>query len=357
MTPEEILALIYQLRTHPFAPSLGFDGLPLQNPFAQALDPNTESRHLGYYVDVYDWKRSTQVGPLCEKRALQRFPAPEDLQTYGSLLTIIAGPEHAGRESLRNLLLYAIGTQARPPLVIDFVIEGRDRAQVVKQVAELFMLQYTTQFQAPTYDSLQKAFQALTKTKAPGQDSYYANLFQLWQSQIRGVCDRPLVLSIFGTPDYNTWRVLYQSTRALFKYIFVSTGDIASAETCCDAIKDGNAAVIVATKLTRRTAVDYVRSRINKERFAGAPISLEPFTDQSISALFQRGPTATGDVVLRIGYIHGAMRRALDDHLQKLSQTLRGKPATRASLSAEELEIDADAVRRACNSMNGGMSA
>ena len=357
MTPEEILGLIYQLRTHPFAPSLGFDGLPLQNPFAQALDPKTESRHLSYYVDVYDWRRSSQVGPLDEQRTLQRFPTPEDLQTYGSLLTIIAGPEHAGRESLRNLLLYAIGAQAKPPIVIDFVIEGRDRAQVVKQVAELFMLQYTAQFQSPTYDNLQKAFQALTRTKAPGQDSYYANLFQLWQSQIKDVCDRPLVLSVFGTPDYNTWRVLYQSTKALFKYIFVSTGDIASAETCCDAINNGNAAVIVATKLKRQTAVDYVRSRMNKERFAGAPASLEPFTDESISALFQRGPTATGDVLLRIGYIHGAMRRALDEHLQKLTRVLHGKPATRESLSAEQLEIDAGAVRRACNSMNGGMSA
>lgn len=355
MTPDDILSTIYQFRTHPFSPSVGVDGQPLQNPFARPLNPSAEPRHLAYYYDLYDWSRSSQIGPLDPAQIVRRFPASDDLVNFGSLLTIVAGPDHSGRESLRNLLLHRIRQQTSAPLIIDLVLEGGDRGQIVKQVAELFMLEYPNHFGAPTYDQLYRSFQTLTKTKVAGEYSYYGNLFQFWRNQIQAVCRRPLVLSITGKPDYNTWRVVYNSTRMLFSYLFVLTGDIASAKTCRETMRGGNVAVIVAPPLSETEALEYVRFRVSKERPSHITPSIEPFNAAAISALYQRGPTATEDVSWQIAFLNRTMRRALDDHLATLVGILQARGSLdRALLSPQEIEIDAEAVRRAREALNMG---
>jgi hypothetical protein len=355
MTPNDVLSLVYRFRTHPFSPSLGVDGQPLQDPFALPLNPSAEPRHIGYYYDLYDWSGSSQVGPLDPAQIIQRFPSPADLVNFGSLLTILAGTEHSGRESLRNLLLHRIGQQVGPPLTINLVLEGGDRAQIVKQVAELFMLEYPNHFPAPTLEKLQQAFQTMTKTKVAGQYSYYANLFQYWRNQIQATCNRPVVLNIVGKPDYNTWRVLYNSTRELFSYFFVLTGDVAAAKTCREIMQGGNVAVIVSPQLSEMEALEYIRLRVSKERPNEMPPSIEPFTSAAISALYQRGPTANQEVRWQIAFINRTMRRALDDHLQMLLDILQARGAlNRALLSQQEIEIDAEAVRRAREALNMG---
>jgi hypothetical protein len=356
MTPNDVLSLVYQFRTHPFSPSLGADGQPLKDPFALPLDPAAEPRHIGYYYDLYDWSGSSQVGPLDAARLVQSFPEPADLVNFGPLLTILAGADHSGRESLRNLLLHKIGQQLGPPLMISLTLEGGDRSQIVKQVAELFLLEYPNHFSAPTFDLLQKAFQTMTRTKSVGhQYSYYANLFQYWRNQIQATCNRPLVLNIKGKPDYNTWQVLYNSTRELFPYFFVLTGDVAAAKTCRETMQGGNVAVIVAPLLSEMEALKYVRLRVSKERPNEMPSSIEPFTPAAISALYQRGPTASQDVRWQIAFINRTMRRALDDHLQMLLGILQARGALdRALLSPQEIEIDAGAVRRAREALNMG---
>ena len=356
MTPNDVLSSIYQFRTHPFCPLVGADGQPLaQDPFSLPLNPPAEERHVGYYYDLYDWSSSNQVGPLDSAQIVQNFPTPEDLVNFGPLLTIIAGPEHSGRESLRNLLLHKVEQQSGEPLVINVTLEGGDRAQIVKQVAELFMLEYPTHFDTPTFDSLQRAFQTITKTKVVGQYSYYANLFQLWRSQIRVGCNRPLVLNIVGKPDYNTWRVLYNSTKPLFSYTFVLTGDVASAKTCRSIMQGGNVALIVAQPLSEVEALKYVRLRLSTERPSNFPPSLEPFTPDAISALYPRGPTATEDVHWQIAFINRTMRRALDEHLRWLVTVLTERNSSdRKDLSPQEIEINADAVRRAREALNMG---
>ena len=334
---------------------MGADGQPLQDPFALPLNPSDEPRHIAYYYDLYDWSGSRQIGPLGSAQIVQRFPMPEDLVNFGSLLTILAGPDHSGRESLRNLLLHRIGQQGSQPLVISLVLEGGDRRQIVRQVAELFMLEYSNHFDIPTFDRLQQVFQTMTRTTVAGQYSYYTNLFQFWRNQIRAVCSRPLVLSITGKPDYDTWRVLYNSTRTLFPYLFILTGDIASAKTCRETIQDGNVAVIIAPPLSESEALRYVRFRVNRERYANLPPTTDPFTPAAISALYQRGPTATEDVRWQIAFINRTMRRALDDHLDKLVGILEARGSlNRALLSPQEIEIDAGAVRRAREALNMG---
>jgi len=357
MTPDDVLSAIYQLRTHPFSPSVGVDGQPLQDPFALPLNPSAEPRHTAYYYDLYDWSGSSQVGPLDPAQIVRRFPAPADLVNFGSLLTIIAGPEHSGRESLRNLLLHKIGQQTGLPLVINLVLEGGDRGQIVKQVAELFMLEYPNHFGMPTFDRLQQVFQTMTKTKVSGQSSCYANLFQFWRTQIQAFCNRPLVLSIGGKPDYNTWRVLYNSTRSLFSCLFVVTGDIASAKTCRETMQGDhvNVAVIVAPPLSEGEAMEYVRFRVSKERPTAIPSSIEPFTPAAISALYQRGPTATENLRWQIAFLNRTMRRALDDHLAALVGILKARGSLdRALLSPQEIEINATVVRRAREALNMG---
>jgi hypothetical protein len=355
MTSNDVLSAIFQLRTHPFSPSVGVDGRPIPDPFALPLNPSTEPRHLVYYYDLYDWSGSAQVGPLDPAQVIQQFPTREDLVNFGSLLTILAGPEHCGRESLRNLLLHKIRQQNGPPLIINLELEGGDRGQIVKQVAELFMLEYPNHFGAPTFDQLQQAFQIMTKTKVNSQYSYYANLFQFWRNQIQGACDRPLVLSIAGNPDYNTWRVLYNSTRALFSYLFVLTGDVASAQTCRKTTQGGNVAVIVAPPLSEREALEYVLFRMSKERHINTPPSIEPFTPAALSALYQRGPTATEGVRWKIAFLNRTMRRVLDNHLVKLVGILESRGSLdRTLLSQQEIEIDAGAVRRAREALNMG---
>ncbi len=354
MMPNDVLSSIYQLRTHPFAPSLDIDGKPLRNPFVLPLDPTADSRHTAYYYDLYDWSGSEQIGPLDPGQVVQSFPSPEDLVNFGSLLTILAGAEHSGRESLRNLLLHRIEQQSTKPLIIKVKIEGGERSQIVKQVGELFMLEYQNQFEKPKFEELQQVFQTMTKSKITSQYSYYANMFQFWRDQIQADCNRPIVLSITGKPDYNTWRILYNSTRALFSYLFVLTGDAASAKTCRETAQDGNVAVIVAPPLGENEALKYIRSRMSMERPSSIS-SIEPFTAAAISALYQRGPTATEDVRWQIAFINRTMRRALDDHLNTLIDILESRGAlNRALLSQQEIEIDAAAVRRAREALNMG---
>lgn len=355
MTPDDVLSMIYRLRTNPFCPLVGIDGESIQDPFALPLNPSAEPRHVGYYYDLYDWSGSSQIGPLDPVQIVREFPAPEDLVNFGSLLTIIAGAEHSGRESLRNLLLHKISNQSGPPLMINLVLEGGERSQIVKQVAELFMLEYPSHFATPTFDRLQQAFQTMTKTKVTGQYSYFANLFQFWRNQIKTVCNRALVLSIVGTADYNSWRVLYNSTQALFSYIFVLTGDIASAKTCRNTMQGGNVAVIVAPPLNETEALQYVRFRVNRERVTNIHQPLEPFSPAAISALYQRGPTATENVHWRIGFLNRTMRRALDDHLARLVHLLQERGSLdRGLLLPNEIEIDGEAVRRAREALNMG---
>lgn len=355
MTSADVLSAVYHLRTHPFAPSVGADGRPLQDPFALPLDPEIEPRHIAYYFDLYDWSGSNQIGPLDPAQILARFPTPADLVNFGSLLTILAGQEHSGRESLRNLLLHKITQQAGPPLVINLVLEGGDRSQIVKQVAELFMLEYPNHFATPTVERLQQAFQTMTRTKVSGQYSYYANLFQFWHNQVKGTCTRPLVMNIEGKPDYNTWRVLYNSTRSLFSYFFVLTGDIASAKTCRETMPDCNVAVIVAPPLSQTEAVRYLTVRLSNERTVGTAQSVQPFTPSAIAALYQRGPTATQDVRWQIAFINRTMRRVFDDHLQAVVSLLQSRGALdRSLLSESEIEIGPDEVRRAREALNMG---
>jgi hypothetical protein len=354
MTPDEILSTIYQLRTHPFSPSVGADGLPLRDPFALPLDPSAEPRHIAYYYDLYDWSGSDQVGPLDPVEIVRSFPPPEELVNFGPLMTILAGTEHSGRESLRNLLIHKIEKLSGPPIVIDLLLEGADRGQIVKQAAELFMLEYPKHSGKPTYERLQQAFQTMTKTKAAGQYSFYANLFQFWRGEIRIACNRPLVLNIAGVADYNTWRVLYNSTRALFSYLFVLTGDIASAKTCRETMQGGNVAVIVAPPMGEAEAIKYVHFRMSKERTINIA-SIEPFTPAAISALYRRGPTAVEDVRWQVSFLNRTMRRALDDHLMMLAGILHGRGSlNRAVLSTQEIQIHAEAVRLAREALNMG---
>lgn len=356
MTPENVLSTIYQFRTHPFCPTMGVDGRPFpRDPFALPLDPLSDPRHVDYYYDLYEWSGSTQIGPLDSAQIFRRFPAPDDVLNLGSLLVILAGPEHSGRESLRNLLLHKIGRQTDEPLLINLGLEGGDRGQVVKQVAELFMLKYPMYFDKPTQGWLGKSFETITRTKVATQDSYYANLFQVWSEEVQKICKRPLVLSITGKPDYNTWRVLYNSTRALFSYFFVLTGDVASAQTCRDTLRGGNVAVIVAQPLSENQAIQYICSRLSNERPADIAPSLEPFSAAAISILYQRGPAATQDVRWQVAFLNRTMRRALDEHLRLLVATLQARGSLdRAKLSLQEIEIDADAVRHAREALNMG---
>jgi hypothetical protein len=93
------LETLYFLKSHPFG-----------EVYEAPLDPRTDSAHIFYYVDVYDWTRSQFLCRISPENSFEVFP---HLDARAAMLVLIAGPNQTGRESLRNLILHKIEEETR----------------------------------------------------------------------------------------------------------------------------------------------------------------------------------------------------------------------------------------------------
>lgn len=350
METEEIISRVFGFRTHPFCPSVDSNGDALSDPFAQALRPDEDPRHLHYYFDLYDWFASVHLGSVELAQLLQKFPAKQGLNAESSPLTLIAGPQDSGRESVHNFLLHAIKSQNSAPLVVDYVVEGSDRSETVKDIARFFMMTYAESYPNPTEDQMQKDLSTMTTADVASRSSFYVNLFRYWRLKAARSCNRPIVLNVRGRTDYDMWRVIYNSTRELFSFVFVVTGDLASAKTCRQVMEGENVHLISARLLDEEEALDYVEQRLQSERLSNSD-SLEPFTRSAISALYRPGPTASEHVRFRIGYLHRALKEAFDFHIRDLASAVDARGG-QLSLTQGERDMAAATMQRAYESLN-----
>jgi hypothetical protein len=352
--PDAILEQIYQLKSHPF-PDI----------YEAPLDPRVDGAQIAYYFDLYDWARSPLLQKISPTQALDVFLNPSLVAAAEAMLVLITGSNQTGRESLRNLILHKIALATpqadRPPIVTELDLEEGNRAEIVKQIATMFMYTYQgSGLTAPAFEVLQPVFNNMTANPAAGDRSYYSGLFQVWKNLIKPHCKRPLVLSLRGIHQYNTLQVVFNSTRHLFKFIIVMTDQPSDAESCRKLLADErrNVGLIQSEKLDRAKAIEYVRWRLYSERVnpsSSNQNSLMPFSVQALDELYAEGPTfKRGEIISwHVEFLNKTLRRAFNDHYAELAEKMRSHgPGVLQTLDANDRTIRAEHIRRAQKAIN-----
>jgi hypothetical protein len=340
MSRDAILNQLYRLKAHPFS-----------EVYDAPLDPrDVAGARLRHYFDLYDWSRSPMLHAISDQDVFDVFP-DEKVIGKESILILIAGSDQTGRESLRNLILYKIARRnaASIPLAMDIDLEEGDRAENVRLIAQLFPYTYALENQpAPTTEALTQMYTQMTAAKPTGDKAYYGTLFQLWRKAIDAHCKRPLVLTVKGLYQYNTLRVVFNSTRPLFQYVIVLTENVDNAESCRKLLvgEHQNVVLVESSKLTRERAERYLRDRLKAERLSDPEVpddSLLPFSAEALDALYKGGATLLEgeEVVWRVEFINRTLKFALDQQLGRAEQAAapHGTPHERSQWTIGSPEI------------------
>jgi hypothetical protein len=353
--PDPILEQVYELKSHPFP-----------DVYQGPLDPRADPAQVAYYFDLYDWTRSPLLQRLSPSDPLHVFPDAAMLASPESILVLITGSNQTGRESLRNLILHKIEQATsgpnRPPIVTEIELEEGNRADIVRQIANMFMFAYQASLlTAPSFEVLQAALNNNAGSASGISDrSYYSGLFQIWKNLVRPHCRRPLVLSLSGIYLYNTLQVIFNSTHHLFKFIIVTTGSPSNAETCRKLLADDrkNVGLIEAGKLDRAKVDEYVSWRLSAERVAGSAQpgnSLVPFSAAALDELYMKGATSEPGETVRwhVEFLNKTLRGALDQHYAELQEKVnRSGVAVLNALAAHDRLIGAEHIRKARKAIN-----
>jgi len=351
----DILEKLYYLRSHPFG-----------DMYEAPLDPRTNPAHVSCYFDLYDWERSPLLQKVSPTKGLAIFPDDKAFANSGSMLLLIAGSNQTGRESLRNLILHKVAQDTpapdKPPIVTELELEEGDRAEAIRQIAETFMYTYSdiNGETKPARADLEKILEKATATRSTSDQSYYAATFQLWRQLTRPHCRKPLVLAVRGVYLYNTLRVVFNSTRHLFKFVIVTTDDPSNAESCRKLLADEkrNVGLIESIKLDRAKAAEYVYSRLFAERLKGSPYdarSLVPFSGEALDALYDEGPTlGPGEnITWHVEFLYRTLRLALDAQLAALeARKQRDGIDALQHLALKDRIIGAEQIRQACKAIH-----
>jgi hypothetical protein len=357
---EEILKL-WNLRTHPFSPE---ENPPFIHDLLDPLDPRKDARLTKFYFDLYDWENSKRlVRLIAQNQNAERFPRQNNLVDPKSLLMLLAGPDNTGRVSLRNLILHKIELQSgHKPLEVEVDLDGMDAAANVMRVATAFLDSYDLAAETkPTYEELNKVYDRERVQLNAGLRSFYSPLFQSWRRRVQAN-PRPPVLLITGINDYESWRVIYNSTWHLFPFIIVLTTVQRDAVTCYNLLlaERKNVALIKSRELELDLARAYLQTRIGMALNNSAVQNvnqLEPFTDAALKDLYKRGPTAKPNepVSFDIQWLNRTFQRGLDEHIERLKKViLELGPEGLQNLEPQKKLISPTNLRDARENLNFG---
>jgi len=355
----ELLEKIWNLRTHPFRPETDADGNPIDpNVWNSPLDPIKEPRVIPFYHDVYDWRKSSLISEILPQDLFRHFPTKAEIESTGSLIVMITGNEHTGRESLQNLILRKIKDQYNERPIVVKVTLVMNLLESLKRIRTLFGFTYSKEEKRPTNKSLNAAVKTAANIDGELSADAYATLFQMWKDLISFECARPLVLLVTGADDFDLWRQVYNSVSALFGFIVVVTKSEVRAETTDLLLRQNqrNSAVIKARPLTADAAKTYVLAKLASQRIGQTNEPLAPFAADVITALYEPGASAKPGEAVRweVGRLNKTLARVLDDHLGILGAQESAGINVKA-LPQEQLLIDATALRVARQRMNDGI--
>lgn len=302
----EILKM-WELRGHPFSPRADEHGQPYQDGYGaaakrefwlKALDPRLDVRFVDFYFDFYDWQYGNLVQKISTQAAFEQFPSDAELNEPKSLMILMKGSEGTGVKSLRNLLLHKIRVESNnlDPVVVSMRLDNNKHDANLLAIARYFRdACEDAGIAKPTREELKQIYEEEEKYPNPGAETFYADLFKRTNTRLRKHANNPTVLLLSGQPDspgdtHDAWRVMYNSTSALFRYIIVTTTNDRNALDCNTIFRRDklNVSLIVSRELGRQTAEEYLRARLGRERTAPpqAGRELTPFTQGALEQLF-----------------------------------------------------------------------
>lgn len=344
------------LRTHPFRPEKDALGNPFGDPeiLLKPLDPASDPRLIDFYFDHYNWKGG--IRDISRTNVFVEFPKQTDLERDGPVMILITGSDTSGRKSLRNLILHKIALQFGAPMQVEYSLNGLNAADNIRSIATFFLFTYTQAQQQPTFALLKGPFDLQTGEGDIGSRENYSTLFQLWGRFIQPTYKLPIVLLLDRGDDHDLWRMIYESTSHLFRFIIVLTKDERHALACYNGLSTRNKVLINANLLGPGSARQYLATRLAAERVGAIDVDedLMPFSETSLNALYEKGNRfKPGDVIeWSIGWLNETFSAVLDDHLTTLQnrlQILEQQGMDLSDVNQDELLIDPETVRAVRN--------
>ena len=343
MVAGDPINVVWQLRTHPFAPTTGSDGKPLDpRNLRRPLDPRSDVRLLHYYFDHYDWSRSPGVGEIVrigERQALsdptralpdtekalaeitEALPEITTLRENDTAHLVVIYGLGEGHRSLRNLIDYWL-TQAYQgvdaPIFIHAPVDYERNEGALKAFARFFVREAPRReptLDQPTLDTIvERGVRDATDARG------YRTIFNLLKSEVRDNSQRPIVAHVEGGEHYATWEILFRATEGLVNLMVVTTSSRAHVDSLRTQFlnKANQLSVIQAKKLDLGMARDFLRARMASHRLQDSgPLDMAPFTEEGLQALYARSDQAQpgGEPVeYSIRRLCNMFRSALDKH-------------------------------------------
>jgi hypothetical protein len=355
----------FHLRTPPFFPEIGPDGEPVdKNLVARALNPALDARLLHYYFDLYDWSESPMIGGISQVKAFDRFPEDIDLNQDGTMLVLLSGTSQTGRDSLANLILFAIEKKLdKKPFMVLAELDDLSREQNIKDLARLFIssLEESPSFSQEYIRSLEAIYESEIKEVSVGSQTLFPVLFKRLSSKVKSRLKMPIVFMVKGERQtFDFWRCLYNSTRSLADFIIVQTSQVADASTCRARLSNEgkNVAHIHAPLLDIYMAEQYIRARLAAERPTGVTIpptdGLIPFSRAALDVLYEPGADSNGRTPKwSIGWLRRTLLRAMEDHFDELTEVMvKNNVTTLSALPPASLLIGRERVLKTRRSLN-----
>lgn len=359
----DILARIWNLRTHPFQPCCDWDGLEIDPRITQnSLDPQREPRLLRFYFDGYGWENSQFIKNLSDDQIFHKFPDIDQLvMNNETLLVLLSGHQYTGKRSLQNRILYAIKRKVKDAIVIRTKIGSQSSDSILSSLARRIIRDITHQEPKIDKDALKDIYQEEYKELERDLNAY-SNLFEGIRDIVREKTDRPIVLIPEEANHYQVWESIFDATEGLVNIIIVKTSRDSFANTCASSLrlKDKNATHIRAYRLDLKATREFLKKRLEILRLEPQPNEglpdITPFTDDALAALFEMGSKPDNRRIdFNLRELNRRFCEAVDGQIRALEEEVErnGFPGLE-TLDAQKFLINPDRIYEACDQANRG---
>ena len=349
LSDDDILQQLYRLRTHPFKPTIGPNGQPIESDvLTKTLDPYKDPRHISYFYNLYQWHSKDVFQGIAKNHGFQCFRK----QTGDKpLLILISGYNSTGRRSLAKLLLRQIHTShTAKPITVEVPLTGNKPNIYARDLATAFVDHYLFEENEPTEERLRNVIEDSERKEQTNPGTGFLPIFPRFKTFVRHYCARPIVFVITGVDLMRGWRRLYDLLSPLANYIVVIT-------PCNDEAKVGrdnlprrlDFGAVTASKLDHDRAEEFLQLRLAAERLPALPeeerLSLKPFKRDALEALFAPGAKSPASrVTWHIGWIINTLSLAFDEHLRELKHELENIGDDVAHIPEQKTWISAQAI-------------
>lgn len=279
------------------------------NPFAYSrgpLQPNVDQAQLSYYFDFYAWNNQAALDGLAPDGRVKNLVADTDGQT---MTFLISGAGGCGRSSMKNLLLYELGTRAQSGLLTVEALANLSisRAQSAMSLTQAIASTVGAKELAlghqnkPTSSALLDAAKTWKGLIVDAAEPDTGSLFQTLKGIVRQAFpDEWLVVTLDALNPaltQDTARTTRDMLDGFADFIIFALTDADHARFIRNKCQQAMKPIfwVNAPKVSKEAVTKFLDKRFADERTKPAPVgqSLHPFTKEAISILFD--PSRAGD--------------------------------------------------------------